>query len=239
MGYSRTEPNGFIAELTAVARKYSYRDPMFDALRAGALPREAIKLWALQAMKVVEQFTRFISAIHANCPYRDAQQLLAENLWEEHGRGKAPRDHLSLVQRLAASLGATEEEIRNKTPLPETEAYIAFCLELTRNRSFVEGLTAIGVGIESYIPVFFGVMAEALEKTFGLKPEDLEFLRVHVGEDDDHARRSMEMIEKYALSDDDRERAKTALRDTLVAKRRFGEALYHHCVSVSNSGLIE
>jgi pyrroloquinoline quinone (PQQ) biosynthesis protein C len=219
----------------AVAREHSVRDPMFDALRAGTLTREAIKLWALQAMPVVEQFTRFISAIHANCPYRDAQQLLAENLWEEHGRGRAPQDHFSLVKRLALSLGATEEEIRLSTPLPETEAWIAHCLELTRNRSFVEGLTAIGVGIESYIPVYFGAMAEALEKAFGLQPEDLQFLRVHVGEDDDHARRSMEMIEKYALSDDDKERAKAALRDTMMVKRRFAEALYNHCVSSSKS----
>jgi pyrroloquinoline quinone (PQQ) biosynthesis protein C len=120
--------------------------------------------------------------------------------------------------------------------LPETQAYIEHCLEVTRNRSFVEGMTAIGVGIEADIPVFFGVMADSLRKNFGLTPEDVEFLSVHVGEDEDHARRSMEMIEKYALSDNDKERAKAALRDTIIAKRRFAEALYDHCVSASRSG---
>jgi pyrroloquinoline-quinone synthase len=238
MNQSGARSNGFAAELSAVAREYSYRDPLFNALRAGALPREAIKLWALQAMLVVEQFTRFISGIHANCPYRDAQQLLAENLWEEHGRGSVPRDHFSLVQRLAERLGASEDDIRLRTPLPETQAYIEHCLEVTRNRSFIEGLTAIGLGIEADIPVFFGVMAECLQKTFGLTPEDLEFLLVHVGEDEDHARRSMEMIDKYALSGEDKERAKAALRDTIIAKRRFAEALYDHCMTASKPGRV-
>jgi pyrroloquinoline quinone (PQQ) biosynthesis protein C len=82
---STTTSARFVDELFSIVREHSYRDPMFDAVRTGSMSRAGLRLWTLQAALVVRQFTRFISAIHANCPHRDAQQLLAENLWENMG----------------------------------------------------------------------------------------------------------------------------------------------------------
>src|SRR5215813_3804139 len=221
----------FIEELFAIVREESTRDPFFDAMRAGQVSREGIKTWALQALQVVREFTRFISAIHANCPHREAQQLLAENLWEEHGRGNAERDHFALIKRLARSLGAIDEEIGQTEMLPETSAYIEHCFQVTRNGSFIEGMTAIGVGIERFMPVFFGVLAESLVTHYGLTKTDVEYLLVHVGEDEDHAERSLEIIERYAVTDDVKMKAKQALRDMLHVKRRFADALYARCLN--------
>jgi pyrroloquinoline-quinone synthase len=228
-----TTEKRFVDELFAIMEEATYRDPMFNAIRTGRMNREGIKRWALQAMLVVRQFTRFISAIHANCPYREAQALLAENLWEEHGRGDEERDHFSLAKRLAKSLGATDEEINRAEPLPETTDYINYCLKVTHDGSFVEGMTAIGLGMEYQIPTFFGVLADSLCNSYGLTRDDVEFLSVHVEEDEDHARRSLEMIEKYADTDEIKERAKQALREMLAIKRRFAETLYAHCSSES------
>ncbi len=221
----------FIEELFAVIREGSSRDPFFDAVRQGQVSRVGLKIWTLQALQVVREFTRFISAIHANCPHREAQQLLAENLWEEHGRGKAERDHYALIKRLARSLGATDEEIEQTEPLPETKNYIAHCFQVTRDKSFIDGMTAIGVGIESFIPVFFGVLAESLITHYGLSKTAVEYLLVHVGEDEDHAQRSLEIIEQYAITDDIKAKAKQALRDMLQIKRRFADALYGRCLA--------
>lgn len=221
----------FTDELLSILRQHSFRDPLFDAIRSGRMSREGAKTWALQAMIVVSQFTRFISAIHANCPHRDAQALLAENLWEEHGRGRSERDHLLLAKKLAKSLGASEEEIDNAAPLPETANYIDHCLKVAREGSFIEGLTAIGVGIEYYIPKFFGALAEGLCRHYGLRREDVEFLSVHVGEDEDHADRAMEMIEAYADTDEIKEKARQALLGVIEAKRRFAESLYSRCAN--------
>lgn len=220
----------FIDELLSILREHSFRDPVFDAIRSGRMSRDGAKLWALQAMLVVGQFTRFISGIHANCPHRDAQRLLAENLWEEHGRGVAERDHLSLAKRLAKSLGASDDEINRAEPFPETADYINHCLKATRDGSFIEGMTAIGIGIEYFIPKFFGALADSLCSHYGLTLRDVEFLSVHVGEDEDHAARAMEMIEAYADGDEIKEKAKQSLRDMLAVKRRFAEALYQKTV---------
>jgi pyrroloquinoline-quinone synthase len=223
----------FAGELLAVLSEEPFRDPLFDALRAGRMSRAGIKLWATQAMTVVREFTRFISAIHANCPHTDAQLLLAENLWEEHGKGLAGRDHYSLIRKLANSLGATDEELDRAEPLAETAGYIDYCFKVTRESSFIEAMAAIGVGIEYFSPRFFGALAEMLRSQFGLAREDVEYLLVHVGEDEDHARRSLELIEKYADTSEVKEKARQALRDMLAVKHRFARAVHAHCANAA------
>lgn len=228
-----TGQGSFAAELFEVLREEPYRDPLYDSVRKGQIERAGMKLWATQAMLVVGQFTRFISAIHSNCPHADAQKLLAENLWEEHGRGIEGRDHLSLIKKLAKSLGATDEEIHRTEALPETASFIDHCARVTREGSFVEGMAAIGLGIEHFSPRFFAALADMLREQYGLASEDVEYLLVHVGEDEDHARRSLEMIERYADTPEAKQKAKQALRDLLRVKRRFAEALYAHCSQAS------
>ena len=224
---------GFAAELLEVLVEKRYRDPLLDSIRSGEMNRAGMKLWVMQAMLVVRQFTRFISAIHANCPHADAQELLAENLWEEHGRGVQGRDHYSLIRRLAESLGATSGELEKIEPLPETANYINYCFRVTRDGSFIEGLSAIGIGIEYFSPRFFGALAEILPERFGISRQDVEYLLVHVGEDEDHARRSLELIDRYAATVEIKEKAKQSLREMLAVKRRFAEALYAACLNAS------
>lgn len=219
----------FVDELFSILREHSYRDPMVDAVRTGSMSRAGLRLWTLQAGQVVRQFTRFISAMHANCPHRDAQHLLAENLWEEHGRGSLSHDHYSLVRKLSRSLGATDQEIDAAKPLPETAAYIDHCLKITRELPFVESMTAIAVGIEVFMPAFFGILAEKLCSNYGLTNDDVEFLRVHVSQDEAHSRRAIEMIEAYADTDEVRENARRELREMLRVKLRFAEAVFEYC----------
>jgi len=226
---AETTEHAFAKELLAVISEKPYRDPLLDAIRSGRMSRAGMRLWVAQAMMVVGEFTRFISAIHANCPHADAQLLLAENLWEEHGQGVEGRDHYSLIRRLARALGATDDELDRTAPLPETTDYINYCLKVTRESSFIEGMAAIGIGIESFSPRFFAALAEALTASHGISRKDAEYLLVHVGEDEDHARRSLEVITAYADTGEKRERAKQALRDMLRVKNRFADAVYDYC----------
>lgn len=226
---SKPKQKIFSDELLAILNEDATRDPIFDAIRTGKISRAGLKLWTLQASLIVHPFTRFVSGIHANCPHRDAQALMAENLWEEHGKGKAERDHYQLIRRLAKSLGATDQELDTVKPLPEATAYINYCLRITHDHSFIEGMSAIGVGIEYSIPQFFGMFAESLQTNYGLSKADAEYLLIHVGEDEDHAQRSLELIEKYADSDELQDKAKEALRGMLAVKREFAKALYQLC----------
>jgi len=218
----------FVEELFAIQREHSFRDPMFDAVRSASMSRAGVRLWTLQASLFVRQFTRFISAIHANCPHRDAQQLLAENLWEEHGQGVQSHDHYSLIRKMARSLGATDRDLDDARPLKETEEYIAHCLKVTRELSFVESMTAIAVGIEIFVPAFFAALAESLCSEYGLTRDAVDYLMVHVAEDEAHSRRALALLESYADTQEVQEKAKRALREMLLVKQRFALAVYNH-----------
>lgn len=231
---TRTESaTRFADELLAIIREQSYRDPMLHAVCTSAISRAGVRVWALQASFVVREFTRFVSAIHANCPSRDAQQMLAENLWEEHGRGVSDHDHYALIRKLARALGASDDDLDRGEPLPETADYINHCLDVTRNATFVESMTALGLGVESLIPRFFGRFAQALCAHYGLSGDDVQFLLVHVTEDEDHSRRALELIEAFAETAESQAKCRQALREMLTVKRRFAEALYRQCLNAS------
>jgi pyrroloquinoline-quinone synthase len=227
-----TNGSRFVDELFAIQREHSFRDPMFDAVRSGSMSRAGIMHWMLQSSLVVRQFTRFISAIHANCPHRDAQQLLAENLWEEHGQGVCSRDHYALARKLARSLGATDVDLDDAQPLEETDEYINHCFRVTRELSFVESMTAIGVGIEIFMPRFFGPLGDSLRSKYGLTQDDVDYLLAHVAEDEVHSRRALELLESYADTPEVQEKAKNALREMLLVKRCYAVAVYNHCSGV-------
>ena len=227
-----SDASRFVDELFTIQREHSFRDPMFNAVRSGSMSRAGVREWTLQASLVVKQFTRFISAIHANCPDREAQQLLAENLWEEHGEGIPGRDHYALIRKLARSLGAKDQDLNDVKPLKETDEYITHCITVTRDLSFVESMTAIALGIEIFMPSFFGVLGESLCSKYGLTRDDVDYLMVHVAEDETHSRRALALIEAHADTPVIREKAKNALREMLFVKRRFAVAVYNHCSAV-------
>jgi pyrroloquinoline-quinone synthase len=221
----------FVDELLHILKENPFRDPILDAVRKSTISRRGISIWVGQALLVVKEFPRFISAIHSNCPSRPAQQLLAENLWEEHGRGRPEHDHYTLLLRLAASLKAPDEVVGSVEAFPETTEYIDHCLSVTQKAGFVESMAAIGIGIEFYMPSFFGSLAAALRTNYDLSVADVEYLMVHVTEDEDHARRSIELIQLHADTEEARQKARQALKDMLAVKNRFAESLYNRCMA--------
>jgi pyrroloquinoline quinone (PQQ) biosynthesis protein C len=222
----------FTDELMAILRSKARRDPFLEAVRSGQISRAGMKLWALQALLFVRDFTDMLIAIHSNCPHPDARQLLAENIGEEQGCGIEGQDHYSLLKRLARSLGATDEEIDKATPLEETADFIEFCRRIARESHFVDSMTAIGVGIEFFMPKFFGGLAEALSERLALPDADLAYLRVHISADEEHARRSLELINRYADTPEIKDSARQTLRELLDVKDRFASAVFSHCARV-------
>lgn len=220
----------FADELLGIVRNQTYRDPLIEAIRSGEIDRDGMKRWAMQALMFVREFIEMLGDIHSKCPFEDARELLAENIKEEKGFGIEGQDHYSLLKMLTLRLGATEKEISETQPLAETFDYIEYCRRITRERSFVESMTAIGIGIEFFMPKFFGGLAEALKTSFNLTDRDVEYLLVHVTADDDHARRSLALINRYADSPQKREGAIETLTGMLAVKHQFASALYSHCV---------
>jgi hypothetical protein len=213
----------FLDELFAIQRENSFRDPMFNAVRSGSMTPAVCCIDVAGFACCSAVYT-----LHKRDPrelsHRDAQQLLAENLWEEHGRGVPTRDHYALIRKLAHGLGATDRDLDDAQPLKETAEYINHCLKVTRELSFVESMTAIALGIEIFMPAFFGALGRSLCLKYGVSRDHVDYLMVHIAEDETHSLRAIALIEAYADTPDVREKAKDALREMLV-KRRFAVRL--------------
>jgi pyrroloquinoline quinone (PQQ) biosynthesis protein C len=106
-------------------------------------------------------------------------------------------------------------------PDPETAEILGYFHRLSREEWWVEALAAVGVGLEAS-PLALqesggeaaaSMLATLLQDRYGLTEHDVEFFRMHVFEDVEHTRRTMEIIKRYASSPDVAERIENRVRD--------------------------
>lgn len=225
---------GFERALRALVEQdlRSGRDPLLQRLRTGPLDLPTLRLWAAQYYLVVREFARFLSAIHSACPDHKVRTLIAENLYEEHGRFVPGKDHPALMRRFGRSVGLSEEAMEMASPLQETAAYIATLFQLTRERSYLEGLAAVGLGVEAPIPRYFARLEPLLRQQHGLSTEDTEFFRIHIEDDDHHAGRAMTVVLGHAGTEKERTAILEAVREAQTARARFRDAVYRLCVQL-------
>jgi pyrroloquinoline-quinone synthase len=173
-------------------------DPFWMQLFDGTLPPDGVRHWAKQLYFVTQEFGRFTSAIHANCPVFEVRHTLAETIYEEHGRMLERKDHPELFRKFCRALGIDDEELAEARPLPETDAMLDWLHDLCRHRHFVEALAGFGVAVEGQankgIPIFVHVFRTKL----GMSDDAIEFWTTHAEDDIEHGRRSLEIVLKYA-----------------------------------------
>ena len=215
-------PEVFEQELWDLLEKKSKQvSPVYEKMVNGSLSREGVLFWATQIYFNVVEFKRYLSAIHASCPYPDVELMMIENLWEEIGFGEPKRDHPSIMLTFCRALGGTDEGVKNTERLPETTAFIDHFFHVTRNGSFLEGFAAVGLGIEGN-PYARGEklpskgnmsLAEIFEKHYGLDEEGNEMWVLHGVEDVTHSRRAMEVVTRYATTVEEQQ----AVRNQILA----------------------
>jgi pyrroloquinoline-quinone synthase len=227
----------FARELLAVVEQElrSGRDPLLAHLRKGPLPSAALGRWAAQYYLFVREFARFLSAVHSRCPDFEARALIAENIYEEHGRFAEGRDHPALMRRFGRAIGLTDDAMEAASPLPETAAYIDTLFRLTQAGSYLEGLAAVGLGVEAVVPRYFALLEPLLRERYGLTVEDTEFFRVHLTDDVEHAERALAIIATHACARQAQAAVTEAVRATQAARARFRDAVYQAAVAATAS----
>jgi pyrroloquinoline-quinone synthase len=173
-------------------------DSFWLQLFDGSLPMDGVRHWAKQLYFMTQEFGRFTSAIHANCPVFEVRHTLAETIYEEHGRMLAGKDHPELYRKFTRAIGIADRELAEARPLPETDALIDWIHDLCLHRHFVESLAGFGVAVEGQankgIPIFVHVFRDK----HGLPEDAIEFWTTHAEDDIEHGRRSLEIVLKYA-----------------------------------------
>ncbi len=149
---------------------------------------------------------------YAKCPHLDARRFIAENLFEEEGKGLAGRSHAELSMRLPLYFGSTREELEAGHQAwlgsPQSQDREA----MVQKETWLEEFAGFGLGSEHYAPAFFKLIVERLRAEFDIPEEVLEFFYVHLYEDVDHARRTLDIVLEHATSDEEQELVLDAIR---------------------------
>ena len=85
-------------------------------------------------------------------------------------------------------------------------------------RDWYVPLSAIGIGLESFVPETFTRMVAAFKDNYGMSDEDVIFWTMHILADQDHGDEGIEMVENYAITGEAR---KAVFDGTVETSRLF------------------
>ncbi|MGH7824697.1 MAG: TenA family transcriptional regulator [Candidatus Binatia bacterium] len=187
--------------------------------------RVLVKQWA--------NFTRHSRQCWAfvvgNCPIVEVRKfIVTENLYEEEAQ--EGHSHFEILARMGMALGLTRDEIVNAKPLPATIVAMHAWEALTKNRTWYEGLAAKSVLERTNNPNcgnFSGNEAERWMRQLGLTKEDTEFWWMHDSVDQIHGDGSLNLLEKYLKTEDERRAALRAAEESMMAWKVYFDGFYY------------
>ncbi len=187
-------------------------------LKAG-LDQEQLQKWVKHTYVSIREFTTYLANIHAKCPHFDARKEIAQNMYDEHGHFQPEKDHSSLWRKLGRAVGVSDQDMEaffwDHIADPRYFPLHRVLSDITLNRSFVEGLAAVCFAIEAGTPETFRQWIPVLRERYGLSDDALEFIHLHIGADEVHSRRGIDVIKNYATTDEMQAKALKAAEEVL------------------------
>lgn len=223
--------NSFLRQVDQIIKEHQMLDhPFYQAWNMGKLSREALREYAKQYYHFVQAFPTYLSATHANTPDLSIRQELLENLIEEE-RGEG--NHPGLWMNFAGALGVSRTEAAASPLLPETRQALDTLRSLTRDRSYLEGVTAL-YAYESQIPEVAKVKIDGLRKFYDVTDErGLSFFTVHQEADVYHSAGERKILEEHATSEEQQRRCCDAARTSARAMLTLLDGVYRAYVQPS------
>jgi pyrroloquinoline-quinone synthase len=232
-----TNAQGFADELWGIIGEelmhIQERNRFMGALFEGRLRREQMRLWAAQLYLLTRTGPRFLSAIHSNCDDFEAAAWLVQNLYEEYGEMHDGRDHPSLCRNFGRALGMTVEELEAGPILECTHRFIGYAFDVTRRKSYVEAMAAIGVALEGVSARGAPMVGAALRQHYGFTEHDIEFFTEHAGADVEHSDRTLALVIRHARTPEQRRRVKAAVREMTEQTIEWSVAVGELCLAGS------
>ncbi len=224
-----TNRENFTTEITGVIEKKSLlQHPFYKKWNEGTLTQDELKEYAKQYYHFVKHFPRFVSCVHSNCDDRATRDMLMQNLADEEGYKTGISNHPDLWMNFAKSLGLTEEEVRNSTPLRETEYLVDGMYELTRSPEIELGLAAL-YAYESQVPEISKTKVEGLKKFYGIDSyEAVEYFKVHEEADVYHSQDELNAIMDRCETKEDENRVLTTADEAASLQWTFLDGIYEN-----------
>ena len=201
------------------------RHRFLAAAREGQLHVSDLRVFAVQEMFVSVAFPAMMAEVVCRIPYRreELRYPLIANMFEEAGERDPGESHPALLRRLAISLGVAECDIELANPIPETDEYLKRLFALCRNRSYVEGLAAIGYGNEYLVLFEYPVFKKACAR-LGYADDVLRFFDANIQADVEHTDNIERVLVAAAPKTDGNEIVR-AIDEALEARYVFYDGL--------------
>jgi pyrroloquinoline-quinone synthase len=189
--------------------------PLVRGLEAGTVTLPQLRLLVEQFYLHIRNMLPWIGEIYVTCPEEDVRTTLVKNLAEEClGTFTNTGPHPELLLEFGEAIGLDVEAARTKKQLPVSRRITEYFEFMSKCRPWFVPLSAIGIGLESFVPKTFRRMVDALKKNYGIKDSDLIFWTMHITADQEHGDESIDFVSKYAVTPEARKQVYDATIET-------------------------
>jgi len=201
-------PDEFVSLLRAECSRpgHGMKDhPLVHAMEAGTATIPQLQLFTEQFYLHISRMLPWIGAIYVRCPHEEVRTALVKNLAEECTGYQTQTDaHPALLLEFAKALGSDPEAIRNGEQLTEGRRLTDYFEFMGLCRDWYVPLSAIGIGLESFVPDTFTRIVAAMKKNYDMSDDQLIFWTMHIIADEEHGDEGIQMVSDYALTADAR-----------------------------------
>ena len=179
--------------------------PIVNAMEAGTATIAQLRLFTEQFYLHITRMLPWIGAIYVRCPHEDVRTALVKNLAEECTGYQTGTDaHPALLLKFAEALGSDVGALINKDQVTEGRRLTEYFEFMGLCREWYVPLSAIGIGLESFVPDTFTRIVEAMKTNYGMTDDQLIFWTMHITADEEHGDEGIQMVSDHALTADAR-----------------------------------
>jgi pyrroloquinoline quinone (PQQ) biosynthesis protein C/mannose-6-phosphate isomerase-like protein (cupin superfamily) len=217
-------PEVMLAQLhQAQAEHPFWSNRFFKACAAGHLTKDDFKFIFSQYYLYSKNFTRYLSALMANCDSDYHRARLAENLWEEGG-GQVPEKRHAEIFRVFLRDGL-EIDAENIDFIEATRYFVREYLDFCLHSHPAASSAFLSLGTEGVVARMYAIIVEGLLQA-GIPESQLQFFRIHMECDDEHAETLEKIMESYSSIPDWFNTCSRSMNYALSLRQRFFEELY-------------
>lgn len=219
----------FKEEILALIASFGKEPDLREATEEQGLTIEGGKRFVLERNWFNRSWPRWLASIVANCPHKDVNRYLISNMYEEGVcDSRVATDHNELLIRLGETLGLTRQEIHDYAASPVTVAATSYWENAARTRPWLEAFATfacleIRTSRQAMGPHYKGRRTRSSDAwaKLGLPAKALETFTNHEVADEDHGYEALALLLKYADSEENQERIRNAIRESLTVERMF------------------
>jgi pyrroloquinoline quinone (PQQ) biosynthesis protein C len=179
-------------------RRYALGHPLMTELAAGVLSIEQVRGFFLNWYTWVFEINMATAVwLHRFGPILKRHPEIAEVVNDKIADELATptrRGHIETLERVAAAVGLTRDELVNARLIPEARAWLDYFVRLQMEGTFAECVA--GYLGEGCFPEFAAVFEKALEEHYGVAREDLEYFRLHGELDVEHGEGNVFILQR-------------------------------------------